>query len=370
MSEHLLVGTRKGAWKLSSPDRVRWTRGEPWFFGRTVHHLVEDPRDGETLLASVRTGHLGPTVFRSTDAGATWTESERPPRFRQVDGGRSVHHVFWLAPGRPEEPGRWYAGTSPQGLFVSDDGGVTWDEVAGLHDDPRFIGWIGGDKDGTPDGPKLHSILVDPRDGRHLYFGMSSGGSFESTDGGASWSPMNENVYIDYGPDHYPEFGQDPHCMVLHPANPDRLYQQNHCGIYRLDRPGTRWERIGDNMPRDVGDIGFPLVPHPRDPDTVWVWPMDGTDVWPRTAPGGRPALYRTQDGGATWERQDRGLPASGFFSVKRQCLVADTHDPVGLYFGTSGGEVYGSVDEGDSWSLLTQHLPHVYAVEWCGQVP
>jgi photosystem II stability/assembly factor-like uncharacterized protein len=336
-------------------------------FGSIVHHLVLDPRDGRTLLLAARTGHLGPTVFRSTDQGKSWKEAERPPAFRKAKEGeteRAVDHVFWLTPGHVSEPGVWYAGSSPQGLFRTEDGGVTWSPVAGFNDHPDLGKWTLNFDNQTPDGSKLHSVLVDPRDARHLYLGMSAGGFFESTDAGASWRPLNEGVAADFMPQPDPEYGHDPHCVALHPLAPDRLYQQNHCGIYRLDRPGRRWVRIGDNMPRDIGDIGFPVVLHPRDPETVWVFPMDGTSVWPRTSVDGKPAAYRTRDGGRTWIRLDRGLPSEqGWFTVKRQAFCADGGQPVGLAFGTTSGEVWWSADEGDSWRQVAAHLPHIYSV-------
>jgi hypothetical protein len=169
---------------------------------------------------------------------------------------------------------------------------------------------------------------------------------------------------MDFMPDPDLEYGHDPHCMIQHPADPDRLYQQNHCGIYRLDRPATRWERIGDAMPRDVGDIGFPVELHPRDPATVWVFPMDGTDVWPRSCPDGRPAVFVTHDAGATWERNDTGLPERAWFTVKRQAMCVDRHDPVGVYFGTTCGEIWASADEGSTWQQIAAHLPEIYSLE------
>jgi photosystem II stability/assembly factor-like uncharacterized protein len=146
---------------------------------------------------------------------------------------------------------------------------------------------------------------------------------------------------------------------------PDRLYQQNHCGIYRMERPEGRWLRIGENMPPDVGDIGFPIELHPRDPDTAWVFPMDGTDVWPRTSPDGRPAAYITRDAGDTWTRLTRGLPERAWFTVKRQAMTVDTADPVGVYFGTTSGEIWSSADEGASWTRIAEHLPEIYSVEF-----
>ena len=158
----------------------------------------------------------------------------------------------------------------------------------------------------------------------HLYIGLSGGGVFESVDGGTDWKPLNAGCRRDFLPDPEPEFGHDPHCVRLHPLRPDRLYQQNHCGIYRMERADGRWVRIGDNMPRDVGDIGFPIELHPRDPDTAWVFPMDGTDVWPRTSPDGRPAVYVTRDAGESWTRCDGGLPERAWFTVKRQAMTVD----------------------------------------------
>ncbi len=361
----LLVATRKGLWTLTSDaTRRKWTLAGPAFLGNIVHHAVLDPRDGKTLLAAARTGHLGPTIFRSTDRGRTWKEATTPPAFKP-GSGRTVDHTFWLAPAHPSEPGAWYAGTSPQGLFRSTDAGVTWQGVDGFNEHPQRKAWCGGDQDGTPDGPKLHSINVDPRDARHLYIGMSSGGVFESIDGGGDWKPINKGVRADFLPDPDPEYGHDPHCVRLHPADPDRLYQQNHCGIYRLDRPSARWTDIGASMPKSVGAIGFPLVVHPRDPDTLWVFPMDGSSVWPRVSPGGKPAAYRSVNGGRTWQRQTTGLPAAqAWWTVKRQAMTADSASTVGVYFATTSGEVWGSRDEGRSWKSLAQHLPHIYALE------
>ncbi len=362
----LLVGTRKGAFIFrGDPARRQWRVDGPHFLGQIVHHLVQDPWDRRTLLMAARTGHLGPTIFRSTDGGRKWKEAQRPPAFAKVPDAEkapAVDHVFWLAPGHESRPGVWYAGTSPPGLFLSVDGGVTWDPVEGFNDGlmKRISHTVGP----IPNGPVAHSILIDPRDAAHMYIGVSTGGFFESMDGGGSWRPLNKGVVADFIPEPNPEFGHDPHNVQMHPQDPDRLYQQNHCGIYRLDRPGDTWVRIGSAMPKKIGDIGFPIVLHPRDPDTAWVFPMDGTTVWPRTSPEGKPAVYRTSDGGKNWKRQDKGLPPrQAWLTVKRQAFAADVRDPVGLYFGTTSGEIWMSRNEGGSWRLLTRHLPEVYSV-------
>jgi photosystem II stability/assembly factor-like uncharacterized protein len=362
-----LVATRKGAW-LYHGDRSRsqWRSEGPHFLGHIVQHVVLDPRDGKTLLAAASTGHLGPTIFRSTDFGRSWQEASRPPAFRKVSqGGRTVKHTFWLTPANKDEPGVWYAGTSPQGLFRSEDGGITWSEFSGINDDPQYRAWMGTEQDGTPDGPKLHSIIVDPRDPAHLYFAMSGGGIHETLDGGKHWKPLVEGMEVVGGFDAKNVTFHDPHCVRLCPSNPDRLYQQNHCGIYRLDRPSKVWKRIGKSMPKQIGDVGFPMAVHPRDHDAAWVLPMDGQTVWPRTSINGQPAVYGTANGGKSWTRLDKGLPKNqAWWTVKRQAFAADSENPVGLYFGTTSGELWASRNQGKSWNCIARHLPEIYAVE------
>ena len=360
------IGTRKGAFVLRAEERRKqWTLSGPQFLGHVIHHIVPDPRSPKTVLIAAKTGHLGPTVFRSVDRGKRWKEATQPPAFARTtegDTARAVERVFWLTPGHASQPGVWFAGTSPCGLFRSEDGGDHWEPVAGFNDHPMQREWTDGG--GTPDGPLMHSILVDPRDAAHLYIGLSGGGVFESTDAGRDWTPLNEGCAADFLPDANVPFGHDPHCVVLHPLLPDRLYQQNHCGIYRLDRPERRWRRIGKAMPKKVGDIGFPIVVHPADPDVAWVIPMDGTDVWPRTSVAGKPAVYVTRDAGESWQRQDSGLPATqAWMTVLRQAMCADRQERVGLYFGTTSGEVWASANEGESWRCVARHLPEIYSV-------
>jgi photosystem II stability/assembly factor-like uncharacterized protein len=380
----LLVGTRKGAFFLESDGaRTNWTVKGPHLLGNIVNHVVLDPRDGRTILMAAKTGHLGPTVFRSTDWGKTWTEAKRPPAFPKSESapaggapegasatgdgkGLVLDQVFWLSAGHASEPDVWWAGSVPHGLFRSEDAGATW-ELATDFETFRAMKVAGmSPLNATPGGAITHSVLIDPRDARHMYVGLSTGGCFESTNGGRDWKPLNRGVSLEYYPEEArrSEVGHDPHCIVLSPASPDRLYQQNHCGIYRIDRPGDTWERIGDNMPRAIRDIGFPIVAHPRNPDTVWVFPMDGTEVWPRTSVGGKPAVYKSTNGGRKWARMDAGFPRTqGWFTVFRQAFVSDAHDPVGLYVGTTGGEVWQSRDEGASWSVAVRHLPDVHAI-------
>lgn len=252
----VLVATRKSAWLFhGDPARKTWKADGPHFLGHVISHLVLDPRDGRTLLAAAKTGHLGPTVFRSTDMSKTWKEAAQPPAFAKApdsETGRSVDHTFWLTPAHANEPGVWYAGTSPQGLFRSTDGGISWAPFSSINDDQQFRGWMGTAQDGTPDGPKLHSILIDPRDPQHLYIGMSGGGVHETVDGGRTWKVMIKGMDVveGFGFDGSQPTFHDPHWLRMCPSNPDRIYQQNHCGIYRLDRPSDTWVRIGRSMPK------------------------------------------------------------------------------------------------------------------------
>jgi hypothetical protein len=377
----VLVATRKGAWLFhGDAGRNAWVADGPHFLGHTVSHLQLDPRDGRTLLAAARTGHLGPTIFRSTTLGRRWKEARQPPAFAKPTGemaARSVDHTFWLSPGHAGERNSWYAGTSPQGLFRSEDGGVSWTPLPAVNDNPQLREWMGSAQDGTPDGPKLHSIIVDPRDASHLYFAMSGGGVHESRDAGRSWTTLIQGLEVVDGMDAATVTFHDPHCVRLCPGQPDRLYQQNHCGIYRIDRsvaPSGRalgdsstdsWQRIGRKMPKRVGDIGFPMVVHPRDADTAWVFPMDGTSVWPRTSPGGRPAAYVTHNAGRSWQRLDQGLPADqAWWTVKRQAMTVDAQAAPALYLGTTSGELWIGHDEGARWCNIARHLPEIYAVE------
>src|SRR5258708_38613266 len=232
----VLVATRKGA-RLYRGDagRKTWQTDGPHFLGHIVNHLVLDPRDGHTLLAAAKTGHLGPTVFRSTDFGRSWKEAARPPAFPKApDGekGRAVDHTFWLTPSSASEPNVWYAGTSPQGLFRSDDGGANSEPFSSVNDDAQYRIWMGSVQDGTPDGPKMHSIIVDPRDSAHLYFAMAAGGVHESRDRGRGWTPIVQGREVVGGFDAAHITFPLPHCVRLCPRNPGPRYQQKQLGMH------------------------------------------------------------------------------------------------------------------------------------------
>jgi photosystem II stability/assembly factor-like uncharacterized protein len=365
----VLVGTRKGAFILKSDGaRKTWQTHGPLFLGEVINHIQLDPRNGKTLLCTTKAGHLGPTLRRSLDGGKTWKEASKPPAFPKVaegQDGEAVEHVFWLAPGHASEPGVWYAGITPSALFISQDSGDTWQSVEGFNAHPDRIKWIGGPQETPPDGKMLHSINIDPQDPAHMMLGLSAGGVFETFDKGASWHPLNAGCELPGGPDPDAPYGHDPHCMRMHPLNNQRVVQQNHCGIYVLDAPSKRWNRVGLKMPKSVGDIGFPMVLHPHNTEAFWVFPMDGSTVWPRTALKGKPAVYGTVNCGKTWQRMDDGLPhEQAWWTVKRQAMSADQCAVPGLYFGTTSGEVWASSNEGRKWKCIARHLPHIYSIE------
>lgn len=367
----LLIGTRKGAFIMHSDKaRRKWRMAPAIMIGAVVHHMVLDPRDGRTLLMGARTGHLGPTIFRSTDLGKTWTEAKQPPAFPKApegSTGRVVHHNFWLSPGHASEPNVWYVGTSPQGLFRSEDGGVTWEGIKGLNESPEFLEWKNPDSEGDapPGGATLHSIMIDPRDAAHMYLGLSGGGFFESNDKGAHWHPLGKGMVSSFLPTPDMEVGHDPHIIRMNPNFPDRLWQQNHEGVYRMDRPEGVWVEVGKNLPKRVSSHSYPIALHPRNPDQVWLFPLDGSFPLGRVSPDGKPATYTTKNAGKTWTRQEKGFPKShGWLAARRQAMITDNHDPVGVYLGTSGGEVWASINEGNSWKLIAAHLPEIYSVE------
>ncbi len=362
----ILVSTDKGAFLyFSDADRRHWDVSGPHFMGSTIHHLILDPRDDKTLLASVDSRISGFNIYRSTDFGKSWMPAKKKPEFPKNNLKRRVDHVFCLQPGNEDEKNCWYAGTSPQGLFRSEDGGKNWKSIDGFNNNSNWTKWTNKSPDGYPKISKLHSILINSTNKNHLYIGMSYGGVFESLDAGNKWTPINEGIKTDHLKSKNIKFGHDPHNVVSHPYKPERLYQQNHYGIYRLDKPNDKWKRIGDNMPEDIGDIGFPITLHPNDPNTLWVFPIDGTEIWSRVCPEGQPSIYCSKDGGESWFRQDIGLPMrNAWLTVLRKSLNTDSMIEAGVYFGTTSGSLWMSDNEGNSWRQIAIHLPKILAIE------
>lgn len=349
----LLVGTKKGAFILESDaDRRDWSVRGPMCEGWPVHDMIVEPGSG-AILAAAGSPWFGPAIWRSEDLGATWTHSSVGLTYG--DGGPSIPTVWSLA-SAPD--GSLLAGVEPAGLFRSTDGGATWSHVAGLTNHPTRDSWQPG-----AGGLILHTIVPHPSDPARTWVGISAVGVFETRDGGASWEPRNRGVRADFIPEPEPVTGQCVHKLVMAGGDqPDTLYQQNHCGVYRSDDGGVTWIELTENgLP---SEFGFPMVSHPRDPDTVWTIPLNGADKG-RYVPDGRPAVWRTSDRGASWERHAEGLPeADAYFTILREAMARDTRDPVGIAFGTETGQLWHSADEGRSWRLITDSLPEIWAVE------
>jgi photosystem II stability/assembly factor-like uncharacterized protein len=348
----LLVGTKKGAFIVDSDsDRRAWHLRGPFCEAWPINHVVADQATG-TIYAGGGNAWFGPAVWKSDDLGANWTHSSAGLAY---PAGEEPIKAVWSV---TAEGPRLYAGVEPAGLFRSEDHGQTWEPVAGLRNHPSRPQWQPGGG-----GLILHSIVPHPADERQMWVGISTGGVFYSADGGTNWEPRNRGTRSDFLPEgqRYPEIGQCVHCLVKSPGSPLRLYQQNHCGMYRSDDGGQQWTSIEAGLP---SSFGFPAAAHPRDPETLFLLPLNG-DTAGRYVPDAKAAVWRTRDGGDHWQPLRHGLPQeNAFFGVLRQAMATDRLAPAGVYFGTGNGTLFASADEGESWTAIAQYLPAIHSVE------
>jgi tRNA A-37 threonylcarbamoyl transferase component Bud32 len=352
----LLVGTMKGAFLLrSNCRRATWDVVGPFFHGNAVYSLAYDSRQGRHRLWASTSTFWGTVLRSSDDFGKIWTNPMQGNVKFPEDAGTSLKNIWQVCLGREDEPDTMYCGVEPAALFVSQDAGETWNLVRGLFDHPHRPRWVPGNG-----GLCLHTIVLDPADKQRMYIAISSGGVYRTDDGGANWQACNRGIRVVFQPEKYPEFGQCVHKIVLHPQRPERIFLQNHWGLYRSDDGADSWHCISNGVP---SDFGFAMLMHPRDPDCVYVLPVESDEF--RCTPDGKLRVYRTRNAGASWEPLTRGLPQKGAYeTVLRDAMNTDGLDPAGIYFGTRSGELFGSVDEGKNWKMILSGFPPIVCVK------
>lgn len=353
----LLVGTMKGAFILRSDGaRRRWNVGGPYFPGSAVYAMAYDGRAGrQRLWAAPASMHWGSLVVSSDDFGRTWTDPEEAPVKFPETAETALKQIWQITPGRDDEPDTLYCGVEPAALFRSSDAGESWSLVEGLWNHPQRPRWEPGGG-----GLCLHTILLDPEDANRVRIAVSTGGMYVTEDGGQTWRPSNKGVRAEFLPDKHPEFGQCVHKVAQSKRNPERMFLQNHWGLYRSDDRGESWQDIANGVP---SDFGFALGMHPTDPDCAFIVPLE-SDMF-RCTPEGKLRVYRTRNAGAQWEALSAGLPQEGSYeTVLRDALAVDGLAPAGVFFGTRSGKLFGSADEGDSWTEIVDGLPPVVSVK------
>jgi hypothetical protein len=384
----ILVGTRKGAFILTSDgQRKKWSVAGPHFAGWEIYHVKGSPVDPGRLYASQTSSWFGQIIQRSDDGGKTWHQPgspEGPETDEQgMPKGESNKFVYDTSAetGRPLTTHQWYdgtqhpwefarvwhlepsltdpdtvyAGVEDAALFRSTDGGTTWHELAGLRGHESGPRWQPG-----AGGMCLHTIVLDPANPERMYTAISAAGTFRTDDGGQSWRPINQGLRSQYIPDPTADVGHCVHRIAIHPKRPDVLFMQKHWDIMRSDDGGDSWYEVSGNLP---SDFGFPIAVHAHEPETIYVVPIESDSL--HYPPAGKLRVYRSRSGGNEWEALTRGLPQKNcYVNVLRDAMAVDELDPCGIYFGTTGGQVYASSNAGDRWAPIVRNLPAVLSVE------
>ncbi|MGH8196210.1 MAG: exo-alpha-sialidase [Woeseiaceae bacterium] len=392
----VLVGTRKGAFILTADaKRKKWSVAGPHFAGWEIYHVKGSPVDPDRIFASQTSSWFGQVIQRSSDGGKTWEQPASPSESANPDDtspdagngnmskGESNKFVYDTSPdsGKPLTTHQWYdgtqhpwefarvwhlepslsdpdtvyAGVEDAALFRSTDGGKSWHELAGLRGHDSGPGWAPG-----AGGMCLHTILLDPVEPDRIFIAISAAGTFRSDDAGKTWRPINQGLHSQYIPDPTAEVGHCVHRIAQHGSQPNVLFMQKHWDVMRSDDAGESWHEVSGDLP---SDFGFPIHVHAHEPETIYVVPIKSdSEHYP---PEGKLRVYRSRTGGNEWEGLTKGLPQKDcYVNVLRDAMAVDTLDPCGVYFGTTGGQVYGSADDGDSWTPIMRDLPPVLSVE------
>ncbi|CAN5749648.1 hypothetical protein BH20CHL3_BH20CHL3_13540 [soil metagenome] len=361
----VLVGTRKGAFILTADEaRKKWDVTEPIFAGHEMYHIKGSPVDPNRLYASQTSDWFGQTMQRSDDGGKTWTPVGNDFAY---DGATGTHQWYdgtphpwefkrvWHLEPSLSDPDTVYAGVEDAALFKSVDAGQSWQELAGLRTHSTGNSWQPG-----AGGMCLHSIVLDPTNPDRIFVAISAAGAFRSEDGGVTWTPINKGLVSDFMPDPDAEVGHCVHNIAMHPSRPNTLFMQKHWDVMRTDNSGDVWTEVSGNLP---SDFGFPIGIHAHEPETIYVVPIKSdTEHFP---PDGKLRVYRSRSGGNEWEALTNGLPQTDcYVNVLRDAMAIDTLQSCGVYFGTTGGQVYASSNSGDSWEPIVRDLPAVLSVE------
>ncbi len=360
----VLVGTHKGGFILTSDGkRQDWQVQGPLFGGWEVYHMKASPVDPDRIYAAQSMGWFGQMIQRSCDGGKTWEPAGNQFTY---EGDPGTHLGFddtpqpnkftriWHVEPSLTDPDTVYAGAEDAALFKTTDGGKTWPELAALRQHPSAPTWHPG-----AGGLGLHTIVLHPTDPNRIFIAISAAGAFRTDDGGQSWLPINQGLHSEYIPEAEAETGHCVHRIAMHPSRPDTLFMQKHWDVLRTDNAGAEWREISGNLPTD---FGFPIIVNTHEPNTVYVVPIksDG-EHYP---PEGKLRVYRSKTGGDEWQELGKGLPDESYVNVLREAMAVDELDGCGVYFGTTGGDVYCSPDGGESWSAIAAHLPSVLSVE------
>jgi BNR/Asp-box repeat len=361
----LLVGTRKGAFVLTSDaTRTKWDVSGPFFGGWEIYHLKGSPADPNRLYASQSSGWFGQLIQRSNDGGKTWEPVGNKFVYDGVPGTHQWYdgtphpwefkRVWHLEPSHTD-PDTVYAGVEDAALFRTTDGGQNWHELPGLRGHGSGPHWSPG-----AGGLGLHTIVLDPSNAQRMFIAISAAGAFRTDDGGTTWKPINKGLRSEQIPDPNAEVGHCVHRIAMHPSKPNVLYMQKHWDIMRTDNAGDSWTEVSGNLPTD---FGFVIDVHAHEPQTIYVVPIKSdSEHYPMD---GQLRVFRSRAGGNDWEALSNGLPQKDcYVNVLRDAMAVDRLDSCGVYFGTTGGQVYGSSDAGDTWAPIVRDLPAVLSVE------